>query len=94
MNIFIKNKELLYNDVKAVIPKNSLLIPIDENSRSNKIEYRWRFIEFNGNKSVEISRSIDKNREYINKEGEWVKRYIDSKFDKFVKESYYYYIDK
>ena len=63
-------------------------------SKNNKIEYRWRFIYYNGSKSVEISRTINNKIEYIDKNGEWVHRIIDPKFDKFVKESYYYYIDK
>ena len=91
MSIFLKKKEFLYNDVKSIIPKDAIRLPLKE--KKDKIEYRWRFIEYRGKKSVEISRLIDKKREYIDKKGDWVHRNISPKFDNYVRESYYYYID-
>lgn len=91
MDIFVKNKQLLYNDVKSIIPNGSLNKPLKDD---NKIEYRWRFIIYNQNKYVEISKKENDYREYKDNNGEWVKRNIDSRFDKYVVESYYYYIDK
>mgnify|MGYP001275920194 CR=1 FL=1 len=91
MDIFVKNKQLLYNDVKSIIPNNCLNKPL---KNKDKIEYRWRFIIYKQNKYVEISKKENEYREYKDKNGEWVKRDINPEFDKYVVESYYYYIDK
>ena len=91
MSIFLKKKEFLYNDVKSIIPKDARKIPLKD--KKSKIEYRWRFIEYRGGRSVEISRLINNQREYKDKKGDWVHRNISRKFDNYVKESYYYYIN-
>ena len=94
MNIFIKNNEILYSDVKSTIPKKHSINKINDWENKYNIEYRWRFIELNKKKFVEISKkNKNKNvREYKNSKGEWVERTISLEYDKYVYEKYYYYI--
>ena len=47
MNIFIKNNEILYSDVRSTIPKKHSLNQIKDWEEKYIIEYRWRFIELN-----------------------------------------------
>ena len=93
MNIFIKSSELLYSDVKSTIPKKHNLKQIKNWEDKFNTEYRWRFIEINKKKCVEISRKIKDNttRDYKNKNGEWVERIISYEYDKYVYEEYYCY---
>lgn len=88
------NMSILKNDLLNSIPKNATS---EENIifAKYKTEWRWRIFKFpeKDNEVVEISKKEpNKNRLYINKNGDWVERNIDKSFDKYVIEQYYAYL--
>lgn len=84
--------------IKETIPKGSFIVP--QIRMKNMVEHRWRFLHIptlntqnNGIiKVVEISRKKpNEEREYINKNEEWIKKQVDPRYDQYVVEQYYYY---
>ena len=62
--------------------------------KKDMIETRWRFLKINNKNVVEISRKKpNEQREYLtnNTNSDWVKKDVDSVYDNFVIEKYYYY---
>jgi hypothetical protein len=98
--VFIRHTELekpidkLDTDqLYETIPKNYLDNPNSE-YRKTMIEWRWRFLEINGKKFVEISScKPNDTRKYINKQGKLVEKNVDKFFDKFVTKQCFYYTD-
>lgn len=105
-NIFIKKNQLnivsnkttssvLYKDqVIDNIPEGATNHP-DKNKQKIFTEFRWRFYEINNKEYCEISyKEPNQNRQYKNKNGEWVERdenYIDNKFYNQIKKEYFIY---
>ncbi len=105
-NIFIKKNQLnivtnkttssvLYKDqVIDNIPEGAINQP-DKEKQKIFTEFRWRFYEINNKEYCEISyKEPNKNRQYKNKNGEWVERDekdIDNKFNQQVKKEYFIY---
>lgn len=57
-------------------------------------EWRWRFFNINGKSYVEISKKEpNKNRVYINAEGEWSDCCIDIAFKACITETHYCYLE-
>lgn len=86
--------KITYTNVIETIPEDSTESPIENWREQNKTEWRWRFLDLpDGRQIVEISfmNPKSKNRRYFNKHGEWVKRFVDPVYDRFVKKEYYYY---
>lgn len=84
--------KLTYTVVYDSIPDHSNLVSIEGWEKKYLVEWRWRFLQFNDRKVVEISyQNKNKERYYMNKYGEWVKRNISNIYDKLVIEEYYYY---
>lgn len=80
-----------YNDIIKTIPCGYVKTEIINNNDAS--EWRWRFFDFNGRKLVEISKKEpNKARLYIDNKQNWVISYVDEYWDKFVVETYYYYI--
>lgn len=84
--------------ILKTIPPNSY--KESQSDKSHLIESRWRFLRIpceagsiNQTKQiVEISRLIPgKSREYFGKNMKWINTTIDSYFDQFVYDQYYYY---
>lgn len=59
----------------------------------NLVKWRWRFIQLDDKKYVEISYKLpnDSSRMYFNKKKEWVVREIPPIYKKFVIDKKYYY---
>lgn len=80
-------------EIMESIPENCLKVQNVDLSKTNA-EWRWRFFKFPNKKNEVIEMSYkqpNKNRKYINKDGEWVEREIGDEFDKFVISEYYHY---
>lgn len=101
-SIFITNSECQDADISGkvtttsvldTIPKQAVKIKMENWEKTYNTEWRWRFLEINDNKTVEISyynkNSVD--RIYYNKYGEWVTREVPKEYDIHVVETYYYY---
>ena len=89
-------------DFKEAILKS---IPINASSTQNKelhnvkTEWRWRIFKFpiDENKkrtAIEISYvNPNSERTFITREGKWVHRDVDARFDAFVSQVFYHYVD-
>jgi len=76
------------------IPKNATTKKLDNWEKDMSTEWRWRFLEFNNKRTVEISYLKNKpnsERLYYNKFGEWVRRDVPEEYDEFVIKVFYYY---
>lgn len=85
-----------YTKVVDSLPLNKRQTRIMGWETKYKTEWRWRFIQFNDGKRerfvVETSyQSCDGQRMYLNKFGSWVESTVDSIYDNYVTEVYYYY---
>ena len=97
-SVFLKQSEipsvehqLSHNLLVESIPSTAFTSEQTDQHGYN-VEWRWRFLEIEGLKLVEISYlPVEGNRKYIDKYGKWVERMIDSSFDKYVVKAYYYY---
>lgn len=84
--------KLTYTVVYDSIPDHTNSVPIKGWEKKYLVEWRWRFLQSDDRKVVEISYQNKNNeRYYMSKYGEWVKRNIPDIYDKFVIEEYYYY---
>ncbi|AYV78342.1 MAG: hypothetical protein Edafosvirus10_17 [Edafosvirus sp.] len=108
-NVFVKRKDLekqissqIYSNYTNKVSLSKIIesIPSDhynlpqENLRKNMIEWRWRVIQFENKKMIEISSLVPgSQRKYIDKSGELIEydKPIDSTFDQCVIKEYYYY---
>ena len=89
-------------DFKEAILKS---IPINATQTQNKdlqntkTEWRWRIFKFpaeeNKTKTVIEISYINPNskRIFINREGKWVQRDVDVRFDAFISQIFYHYVD-
>ena len=76
------------------IPNNSYSNPLNNWKQEKKIEWRWRFFDFQiGTLTVEISYlSHDSNKRiYWNKYGQWTNSDVPQIIDKYVVEEFYHY---
>jgi hypothetical protein len=109
-SIFIKQSDIAKEEHKLNYKDLLESIPEDRyeqeqlDLKSNHLEWRWRIMEINDKKMVEISilipETIDESgnfvppsRKYIDKYGKWVNREIDKLFDQYVTKQYFYYTD-
>lgn len=96
-DIPIGNFKIDYESVLETIPSGSFYQP--QPQFSNRVEHRWRFLNLPLNnkmiKVIEISRKCpNEKREYLCKDLKWAIRDIDTTYDNFVIQQYYYYCDK
>ncbi len=85
--------KLTYTNILETIPKKSQKQPTPDWKKDYSYEWRWRFLEMKGKYILELSRQDrDDNRMYFNKYGEWVKKKVNSLYDNYVVEEYYYYV--
>lgn len=99
-SVFIKQSEikpkptkLHINEILKTIPENSFHTP-QADMKKTKIEHRWRILQINNKKYVEISfLSSDNKRTFINKYGEFIQSNVDEKYNDYVVDIYYYYSD-
>ena len=92
----INNKSLSnisFTDIIETIPKNSLKVPLPDWENKYKVEWRWRFFQFDQDSKAEISyiKKNSKQRVYFNKKGEWVIRIVPEIYDEYVTNHYFYY---
>ena len=101
-NIFIKKSELekkekkiSKNDIKSMIPSDSLKNK-DSAKKSSMIEFRWKIYIIDGvGKYIEISKKYPgKKRVFLNRYGKWVESNVDNAYAQYCKEKYYYYTDR
>jgi hypothetical protein len=87
---------------KRYISKNKLLdsIPFDSYESGNNvlkkdhIEWRWRFYRINNKNIVEISRkNPGESRMFVDKDGDWCRTEIPNKWEKFMTNEKYYYVE-
>jgi hypothetical protein len=81
------------DEILRSIPKNALK-KSDNNLSQTKTEWRWRIFKFPNKKSDVIEISFKKpsdKRMYINGNGTWVYREIDTQLDQFVVDEFYTY---
>jgi len=84
--------KLTYTIVMESIPDNKLTKPIKDWHKQYVTEWRWRFLDINERKIVEISYlKYNSKRMYVNKYGEHVSSQVSKAFDQFVTEEYYVY---
>lgn len=99
-SVFIKRSEikskpnkLNFQDIIKTIPENSFNEPQEE-LKKTKVESRWRILEINDKKYVEISfLDLNNKRTFVDKYGDFVESVVDDKYNKYVVASYYYYSD-
>jgi hypothetical protein len=79
--------------VLNTIPNQAVTDRLTNWKQSMKTEWRWRFLEFDGRRTVEISyETADSDKRlYFNKFGEWVERNVPTEYDKYVIQTFYYY---
>jgi hypothetical protein len=86
---------ITYTDILGTIPPNSSEFPKESNEwKNNKLtEWRWRFLQFNNFKTVEISslKYNNNTRLYFNNKGNWVYRTVPKVYDDYVIKEFYYY---
>lgn len=83
---------LNYNEIMKSIPKNAKCNS-EEELKNTYIEWRWRFFNINGRKLIEISKKEpNKEREYINNNGQWVKYTLDKFWEKYITDIKYHYV--
>lgn len=94
------NGKLSYTSIKESIPHNSLKNPIKNWREKYKIEWRWRFLKFHDatqkEKFVWELSTINRDanvRSYLHPGGGFVFRDVDPRYDNYVVEQYYYYIE-
>jgi hypothetical protein len=86
------NFVLYIEDIKKQIPANSTSKPNTDLQKSHT-EWRWRFFNVNGRKLIEITRKYpNKDRDYIDNTGKWIKYVLDDCWDKYVVQTNYCYI--
>lgn len=86
------NFVLHIEDIKKQIPANSTSKE-NTNLQKTHTEWRWRFFNVNGRKLIEITRKYpNKDRDYIDNTGKWIKYVLDNCWDKYVIQTNYYYI--
>lgn len=76
------------------IPDDSYKLPLDNWKQEKKIEWRWRFFDFQtGALTVEISYLPynSNKRIYWNKYGKWVPENVPLIIDKYVVKEFYHY---
>jgi hypothetical protein len=92
------NGKYSYTSIMDIIPEGYTRVSVDMDKWRNerKIEWRWRFLEIDKKKKVEISylKYDSDQRVYYNYNGEWVPRTVDPIYDTYVIEQYYYYSDE
>jgi hypothetical protein len=85
--VFTLTQENIYKS----IPKSAVNNP-DKKLETTHIEHRWRFFNINNRKLIEMSiKHPENNRKYINSSGMWINYNLDSKWDKYLILSKYYY---
>jgi hypothetical protein len=85
--------KLTYTNVMEIIPENYVTKPCDNWTTKYDTEWRWRFLKFDGRFVMEVS-YINKTgkRFFCDKFGQWIDNIItESKYDKYVTETYYVY---
>lgn len=82
---------LSLQDILESIPKDAFSTP-SEKLLSSHTEWRWRFINLNGRKLVEMSKkSPNEDRQYMDNNGKWCTYNLKKEWDQYVVESKYYY---
>jgi len=79
--------------VLNTIPEQAVTDRLTDWKQKMNTEWRWRFLEFDDRKTVEISyeTSDSDKRLYFNKFGEWVTREVPIEYDKYVIKTFFYY---
>jgi hypothetical protein len=82
-------------DLDEVIPPDAVKIPINNWETKYMAEHRFRILDIHDKRKLEISyKKKDEPRKFLrNKNGqcEFVYKEINSKYDDYVIDSYYYY---
>lgn len=88
--------KITYTNIIESLPETHRIEPMDNWREQGLTEWRWRFLDIEGRKVVEISglRPNENQRLYFNKHCQWIKRDVDPVFDKYVKEVYYCYANE
>lgn len=97
--MFLKKKKsakkiLSKDEILSSIPNNSLKSE-DKNLQMIKTECRWRIMKFDNieNEIIEISiKKPNEKRLFVNQNNEWIEHEENNNYDKFVIESFFYYI--
>ena len=98
-SIFVKQSEIKrpeckldYNEIIKSIPDEAVENELPEYRKTHN-EWRWRFLDINGKKTVEISmlNKGEPTRKYINKYGQMVEYTVDPQYDQYVTKTLYYY---
>jgi len=94
-DIFIKSTKngiepLDFNKIVNNIPEPNFKESQNELKKDNT-EWRWRVLEFNGKRKIEISYLKAGMRMYMNSSGEWVKRNISDEYDNYVVDQWFFY---
>ena len=90
-----KQQTLNFEEVIRTIPKEHSKVKLL--NMSDMIEHRWRFYKIQDKLYTEISKyEPNKKRKYLYKDKEWTEdneNHIDTQFNKYIVDEYYYYTD-
>jgi len=99
-SIFVKNIEsnetekseaFNYSDLLSIIPEGHFDTAQPELKKVHT-EWRWRLLNIDGKRYLETSyEKVGSQRLYLNKNEKYIERIVDTKYDKFVTKSFYYY---
>jgi hypothetical protein len=100
MDIFLpKNNNMgarTYTEIIEMLPENCVTERQLNWRKTKKVEWRWRFFNFDGKKYVEISylNYDDDYRTYLVRDNKWTTKTVDPDYKANLTEIYYCYCDK